>query len=189
MLWWLWAVLSLGSIFLVDIARNSVLLQFERYIFISSAAVYALLAMPTPGRLRWIAPLVLVLATAGASAARYQEGPHYQAGSVYMWEEDRYSAKFLKDHLRSGDAVVLTSNIVTYAEFSYLAIAHYNGEWHVPVVFLKSPMDANLKRQLFAYQRVWVVGRNPIEDTRDLLPGCKILETGGVMFDHVWRIK
>lgn len=190
LLWWLWTIFSLGGVFLIDLYRHSVLLEIERYIFIASAAVYALAAIPLPGKFGWLIPLVVLFGVIAAGLQRFVSGPTFSEGSVYLWEEDRYSAAFLKDHLQPGDLVVLTTNLINYAEFRYLAIAHYDGQWKTPFVLVKSPIDADLEKQLFAFKRVWVVGQDPAGDTHWLFPGTRCIDDGvNTAFDSVWQIK
>jgi hypothetical protein len=190
LIWWLWVVLSLACVLWVDILRHSVVMQIDRYIFLAGAGVYALAAMPLARKVGQIVPPVILLCAVVAAAGRYEVGPAYSPGSVYIWEEDRYSAAFLKNRLQPGDIVVVTDNIITYAEWTFWATAHYNGQWKVPIVLVKEPINAKLQEQLMTYDRVWVIGQFPVEDTKRLLPGCNVIDVGGtVAFDSVWRIK
>jgi Dolichyl-phosphate-mannose-protein mannosyltransferase len=187
--WWLWTIFTIGIVLVVDLFRHSGLLQIDRYPFIAAPAVYAILAMPLPGRIGKFTPAVILFGAMAFGIARCQQGPALGIGSVYQLEDHRATAKFLRDNICPGDAVVITANVDDPA-FTYYAIEHYNGEWKIPVVLISTPLNDDVRRQVFAYRRVWVVGRNPADDTGRLLKGCSIIDVHGAgNFDSVWQIK
>ncbi len=188
-LWWLWTLFTIGIVLSVDLLRHSGLLQIDRYAFIAAPAVYAMLAMPLPGRIGRIVPLVVLFGAVAFGIARYQAGPALSTGSVYQVEDHRRAAKFLSSNVRAGDAVVITA-INDNPAFTYFAIEHYNGRWKVPVALISTPVSDQVKRRIFSYSRVWVVGGSPAQDTAKLLRGCPILDLGVAgNFQSVWRIK
>ncbi|MGD0462658.1 MAG: glycosyltransferase family 39 protein [Tepidisphaeraceae bacterium] len=188
-LWWLWTLFTIGIVLAVDLFRHSGLLQIDRYPFIAAPAVYAILAMPLPGRLGKIVPLVVLFGAMAFGIARYQQGPELGIASVYQLEDHRATAKFLRNNVISGDAVIIAANGDDPA-FTYFAIEHYNGEWKVPVLLISTPLSDDVKRRIFGYRRVWVVGRSPADDTAKLLQGCSIVGLQGAgNFNSVWRIK
>jgi hypothetical protein len=188
-LWWLWTIFTIGVVLAVDLFRHSGLLQIDRYPFIAAPAVYAILAMPLPGRIGKIVPLVILFGAVAFGIARCQQGPALGMGSVYQVEDHRATAKFLRKNLRPGDVVIIIATLDDPA-FTFYAIEHYNGEWKVPVVLLSNQLSGDLRRQVFSYNRVLVLGRNPDDDSGKLLKGCSIIDVHGAgNFDSVWQIK
>ncbi len=187
--WWLWTILTVGIVLAVDLSRHSGLLQIDRYPFIAAPAVYAILAMPLPGRIGKIVPLVMLFGAVAFGIARYQQGPALSTASRYQIEDPRPTAQFLKSNLTPGDAIILAGDADDLA-FTYFAIEHYNGEWKIPVMFVSTPLRDQIRQQIFAYRHVWVVGNNPAENTTTLLQGSAITDLhGSNNFYSVWRIK
>jgi hypothetical protein len=190
LLWWLWTLLTIGIVLAVDLGRDSALLKFDRYLLIAMPAVCAILAASLPGRIGKIVPIVVLVGAVVFGVARIQSGPQIEAGSTYELEDQRPSAEFLLKHVRPGDAVVLAANSFDEPAFTYYLLAHYDGRWKVPVVFLARPMDSDLKHRLFEYERVWVVGRLPADGKDWLFPNCRIIDVHAMnSFGSVWRLK
>jgi hypothetical protein len=187
--WWLWTIFTIGIVLAVDLYRHSGLLQIDRYPFIAAPAMYAMLAMPLPGRIGKFVPLVILFGAVAFGIARCQQGPELGMATMYQIEDHRGTAKFLKTHVMPGDAVIIVAN-VDDPTFTYYAIEHYDGEWRTPVVLVTKPLAEDVRRQVLQYRRVWVVGRSPADDTRRLLKGCSIVDMQGASnYDSVWRIK
>jgi hypothetical protein len=190
-IWWIAAVLPLLTVVVLDLARHSVLMEIDRYIFLASPAVCAIAAMPVGGGLGRAVPIAVLLGAVSFGLARVQQGPDLApTGSVFQLEDTRTTARFLARHLAPGDVVVLTYNDIDYPQFEYDAIAHYIGPWKVPIALLYAPADDGLKRQLSTYPRVWIVGQDSAEATRRFFPGWRAIQHGGnTAFASVWEIQ
>jgi hypothetical protein len=190
-IWWLAALLPLFTVVALDLARHSVLMQIDRYIFAASPGVCAIAAMPVGRRLGRAIPITVLFGAVAFGLGRVQQGPDLAAaGSVFQLEDARTTAGFLARHIAPGDVVVLTNNDIDYPVFEYDAIAHYNGPWKVPIVLLCTPADDGLERQVSTFARVWMVGQDSVQDTRWFFPGWRAIGRGGsTAFASVWEIQ
>ncbi|MGD0388838.1 MAG: glycosyltransferase family 39 protein [Tepidisphaeraceae bacterium] len=190
-IWWLAAVLPLLTVVALDLARHSVLMQIDRYVFAASPGVCAIAAMPVNRWLGRAVPIAVLFGAVAFGLARVQQGPDLTGTvSVLQIEDERFIAGFLARNLAPGDVVVLTNNDINYPAFEYEAIAHYSGPWKVPIVLLFDPADAVLKRQLSTCPRVWMVGNQMVQDTRWYFPNWRAIGRGGnTAFFSVWEIQ
>ncbi len=191
-LWWLWVSSTVCLIFLVDLHRRSCLLQFDRYALLAAPGVYAILAMPVKfgslNRAGKVIPMVSLFGAIVFSIAHYQQGPDFTIDSTYQLENHRDQCAFLKHNIHSGDLLVL-AGLSSFSPFSYFIVSHYNGRPDYPVMLLSSPIDPELKRQMLTFKHIWMMGSNPAEDTKALLPGWSPSDIhGSTYFDDVWQV-
>jgi hypothetical protein len=176
LLWWLWAICGIGLVLLIDIARHSTLLTVTRYVVPAAPGIYALLAVPYPGRIGRMAPWIILCGVLIFGIDYWQAGP-----------PDSPDVKLISNLVRRevlpGDVVIVTGNYYFAGDLgpplTYFAIAHYGGPWKTPIVFGTAGISDPVQRQLEQYRRIWVVGISPESDTRKILPGWAVHDVHG----------
>lgn len=183
LLWWLWIVATLLMLAAIDALRGTVTLAIDRYVFVASPAVFAILATPLPSRVGKLVPPAALLAAVIFGIDRAAIGPR----PTQDW---RTLAKLLDRSASAGDVVALTGHYEFEPEFDYFVLEHYIGRWDRPVVLLMNRPSDSVLRQLAASKHVWVVGGDPIGDTAEFFPGWKIgAERGAGIGDLIWLIQ
>ncbi len=167
LLWWLWIICTIGMVAAIDLSRDSTLVAVVRYIFLSSPAIYAILATPLPGRLGAMVPLLMFLCAIPFGLSRVQTGPEQSTD----W---RLLSHQLHQMIGPHDAVALTGYYDVEPANHYFVIAHYTGEWKSPVIFLSDPISKPAMSQLASYAHVWMVGHFSDLETRQFLPGWRV---------------
>jgi hypothetical protein len=185
--WWAYVVCTLGVIAIVDLARHSVLLDTDRYIFAASPGAYAMLAGAAPTRIgKWVPPLACA-AVAIFGIARLQQGADYTVESLYQIEDHRMSAGFLQANARPGDLVIFTGHGPEPA-FRYFVACHYDGQWKTAIMLVSDPVSDEVRGEMGKYNRVWVSGRYAVADVARVLPGCPVVNVRSTLFDQVGRL-
>jgi hypothetical protein len=167
LLWWLWIVCTIGMVAALDIARDSTLVAVVRYIFLSSPAIYAILATPLPGRLGAVVPALMFLCAIPYGLSRVQTGPEQSTD----W---RLLSRELHEMIGPHDAVVLSGYYDVEPANHYFVIAHYTGQWRSPVIFLSDPITRSAMADLVRHERVWMVGHFSQGETNQYLPGWRV---------------
>jgi uncharacterized membrane protein len=190
LMWWFWVAGSISLVLVADIHRHSVLMRLDKYVLPAAPAIYALLAGSVGRRIGWIVPVAILFCTICFGVARVQQGPDFEPESTMQLEEHRHSAQILRANAKQGDVVVILGEFPMESGFNYFLLGHYAGDLPVRVVLLDMPIGEELKQQLLSSQRVWVMGHDVAHDSRTLLPGCPVIDVGGLTpFDSVWRMK
>lgn len=172
-------------------SANSILIGFDKYVYLASPGIYAILAAAMCG------PLLASAVCFGIAAygvARWQGGPEFTFASTLGIEDHRSQAKFLARHVQPNDLVILpaTWNFngqIEESAFTYFIIAHYKGEWSNPVLLLTTPLTDKTRAQLSRFHQIWVAGSS-LEDCQRLLPGIPFQDVyGATSRDSVWGIE
>jgi len=169
MLWWFWIVGIVGSILAYDCINGARLLATPKYTSLASVGVYALCAVPLPGRTkwRWIVPYVLLASVIVAALMRIQEGPSEQERNGdwrgLAMEVDRRAGP--RDPL-----VFYPDKFWGPPGMYYLAVDHYAREHDRPIMLLVGPPDAGAVKQLLKYPRIWFIGPDPNEAAQTYFP-------------------
>jgi hypothetical protein len=174
LLWWLWIVGIIGSLFCYDLARHSRLLEIVKYISLAAPATYAICTAPLPirGGWRWTVPGLIVASVGIAVIERMQEGPPDIYGD---W---RGLAVRLDHRAAAGDPIVFYPNLFWGSPgMYYLDFAHYAPDSTRPIMYLREPADDAALRQLKPYRRIWLVGPAPSDNKTNLLPGWRAVSS------------
>jgi hypothetical protein len=176
LLWWLWTVCGIGPVLAIDVFRHSTLLTITRYVIVAAPGVYALLAVPLPGRIGRISPWIILIGVMIFAADYWQTGPPATKDAALFTD-------LVKREISSGDVVIVASNYYFPGDegpaMTYFVMAHYGGPWRVPVVFGTGRISDEVQRQLLRYKRVWMVGVWPASDTERILPGWEVHDIHG----------
>jgi len=175
--WWLWIAGAIGLVFVIDVARHSTLLSISRYVIPAAPGVYAILAVPLPGRIGKFSPWVILLGVLIFSVNYWQTGPPDSPSVATI-------SNLVRREALPSDVVIVTGNYYYVAgnkgpRLTYFAMAHYAGPWKGPVVFGGGAISDGVQLQLMRYRRVWVVGVDPGSDTRKILPGWEVHDIHG----------
>ncbi len=174
--WWLWVATEVGFIFMIDLFRHSTLLTITRYVTLAAPAVYALLAVPLPGRIGKLSPWIILLGALVFAVDYLMLGP---ANSP----DARSLANLVQRDVSSRDVVIITGNYYIPSSqepsLTYFLISHYGGPWKCPVVFATAPLSDKTRRQLQRYNRIWAIGIYPEPDTQRILPGWQVHDVHG----------
>lgn len=182
LLWWLWAVGTIGVVTAADLIRHSTMVGVIRYVLLASPAVYSILATAIPRRLGMLASSLILICAAVWGAARVQVGPE-------PGEDWKTMARLIDRAAGPHDVVALLGFYRGEPSFDYFVITHYVGDWKRPVIFLSAPPSPREIAQLAARPRVWMVGHHPDFDTGRMLPGWRIDSMRGVgKANAVWAV-
>jgi hypothetical protein len=154
-----------------------------RYVFLASPAVYAILATAIPARLGIATGFVLLLCSAVYGFSRVQSGPD----PVEPWKS---FAQYIDKTAGPHDLIAIIGYYPNEPAFDYYVISHYIGRWKRPVIFLMGPPGDEIKSQLGAAPRVWMIGHSAELETHRLLPGWRIAALRGVgRRNFLWLVK
>jgi hypothetical protein len=176
LLWWLWVAVEVGLILLIDIVRHSTILSTTRYVTLAAPGVYAILAVPLPGRIGKLLPWVILFGVMAFTADYLLSGPPNCPNVTIV-------ANLIKQEVKPNDVVIITGDYYVAEDkeppMTYFVIAHYAGAWNRPVVLATAPLSRQVQLQLQRYRRIWVVGISPDGDTRKVLPGWEVHDVHG----------
>ncbi len=175
--WWLWVAGEVGLIFMIDVVRHSTLLTITRYVTLAAPAVYALLAVPLPGRIGKLSPWIILFGALVFAVDYLMLGPPNSP-------DVRSVANLVRRQVSPRDVVIITGNYYytstsQESSLTYFLISHYGGPWKCPVVFATAPLSRQTQRQLQRYNRIWVIGIYPGSDTQRILPGWQVHDIHG----------
>lgn len=169
---WLWTLGGIGFVVFVDLLRHTQFVDFPRYIFLASPAVYLILAAPWGANAGKLLPSALLLATILFGADRWQSGPPIS-------ESTSAFAPLIAQKVAANDAVIILGTYPSEPAFDYFVVSHYAGDWRNPVLFLTRPPDEKTDQELATFHRVWVIGRDSGEMPQ-FLPSWHTTEYHGV---------
>jgi hypothetical protein len=152
--WWLWMMVTILFVAILDLARHTQMLSLPRYTFLASPAMYALLASPLPirGFQRWLIPATLLFCSFCFALNRAMTGPSHTP-------QFRELARDLAQLSAPNDVVVFTPSNQFFPQAAYLGVRHYLPDFPHPVVFLlRDPPDADSMRFLGKQSNFWMVG-------------------------------
>ena len=169
---WLWMIGGIGFIVAVDFLGHTQFVDIPRYIFLSSPAIYLILAAPWGNSIGRLLPPALLLVTILFGVDRWQAGPQIVESTAAL-------TPLIEEKVGENDAVIITGQFPSEPAFRYFAISHYTGDWRHPVMFLTQPPDRTTDEELSSFHRVWVVGHDP-RDMGQFLPGWQATEFHGI---------
>jgi uncharacterized membrane protein len=169
---WLWTVGGIGFVLAIDLIGDTQFVDLPKYIFVSSPAIYLILAAPWGNGVGRLLPPALLLATILYGVDRWQAGPQFSESTAVL-------ARLIEQKVGADDAVIITGQFDSEPAFRYFIISHYAGDWRHPVVLLTQPLDGKTGLELATFHRVWVVGRDSSEMER-FLPGWRITDYHGI---------
>lgn len=170
LLWYLIAATVVLVVAVGDLYRSSSALGIARYTLPAAAAANILaiaLMAQLRGRLRWIAPSIVVLGCILALPLSYDR-------SKPDW---RAFASYLNSECHSDSVIVIASSPDRdwYAGMLNIGLAHYAQQWNRPVVILTAPANQQVLRQLSGVGTIDIISASlPAEQ---LLPGCVVRDS------------
>jgi len=176
LLWWLWIACEIGLVLLIDVFRHSTLLTISRYLIPAAPGLYALLAVPLPGRIGKCSPWIILIGTMIFAVDYWQTGPPVSQDAASL-------SNLVRQDVSSGDLVIIVGNYYYPTDegppMTYFVIEHYGGPWSGPVVFGTGRISDQIQRELLRYRRIWIVGVSPENDTKRVLPGWRVQDVHG----------
>ncbi len=134
--WWLWIVGEIGLVLLIDIARHSTLLAITRYMTLAAPGVYAILAVPLPGRIGKWSPWIILFGALVFAIDHWYAGPPNSPDVQTI-------GNLVRQNVSADDVTIITGNYYMAADqeppLTYFIISHYAGAWKSPVVFATAP--------------------------------------------------
>jgi hypothetical protein len=136
-----------------------------------------------PGsRLGVAVAIVALFSTFAFGLDRFQVGPAPSAD----WKN---LARRVGQSAASHEPIVFAGSYVHEPLFDYIIMAHYMGSWKWQTIFLQDcPSDA-VMRQLASRGKVWVIGNDPVSESRRFFPGWQpVIARGAVIGDSLWAV-
>jgi uncharacterized membrane protein len=168
LIWALWLWLTVLPILALDLLRTTQHLEFIRYTLLAAPALYVLVAASLsdrPGKLRFLPPLLVILACLGALQAAYQT----------WWKADwRLFAQAIDRAERDGDVTVFWrgNSYVAYPSIAFAHSQYYRRRDYGPIVLMQDPPDPALVETLRRAPGVLVVTTD-YDAVARALPGAR----------------
>jgi hypothetical protein len=174
--WWLWVMGSLWFVAVFDVARQTDMLVFVRYIFLATPGILCLLVMPPPmlqksRRRGCFSGALLIFITTWALAADFHHDSPAQLARLRDW---RALARLIDQTAGPRDTLVFNPSDQFFPAFWYMSYRDYVPDSQRPVMFLTTPADASAQQALRAKGKAWFIGFNPDDEARQLLPGWNV---------------
>jgi uncharacterized membrane protein len=168
LLWILWGAGIILCVAAIDLAHQSLTVQFARYTILASPALYAILAGVHWPRLKYFSdlfPLGVVASLALAAGFRAEQG--------VPAKQDFHRLSQIIDTYAAPNELLVFCNDSQWVSPGvwYISYKYYSPQSHHPWMTLHHAADATLLGQLRQHQALWLIGRQPEIDGPKILPG------------------
>ncbi len=187
LLWWCWAISTIGGLLMWDIARQTHLIDFSRFTFATTGALCALVAAPLPirGWQAWVIPSVAIAGIAVATAG------NLQSESVSRWPmapvraDMRELSRWIDRQARADEPLIFYEPTHD-AHLNYVSFIHAAPNSRRPVMILEAPADAAAAQQLAGYSEVFLIfGSEGVDAINQVMPGWRIAGSCSIGSDGV----
>ncbi len=162
--WSIWIVTMPVTLAVAGLVNGNFILAIDRFWFVVSPAVFAILATPLPLRFAGSVPPVALMCAAFVGIDRSLLGPD----PTPDWKT---VAKLIDESVRPRDVVAIVGHYSAEPDYDFFVLEHYRGGWTNPVILLSTPPSHDLLRQLASGPPLVVVGLDPSGDTAQFFPG------------------
>ncbi|MGA3065605.1 MAG: glycosyltransferase family 39 protein [Tepidisphaeraceae bacterium] len=176
LIFWFQVVAIFAGVTAMDVARQTSMMEWQRYTSMAAPAMCALavasLPLPTrmPSFLKWSVPAAVLLSLTISAAAQYQIGPRSK-------EDFRYFAGKLDRMAGNNDLLVFYPPARIPPLYWLLALDHYHPNSR-PILILGGPITPTILAELKPYtDHLCLIGQNAPADGPSILPGWKPTQT------------
>lgn len=184
LLWYLWFLCPVLMVFGLDLIRHAKHLLFIRYTILAAPGLYALLAVASNRKPRWLGDAIpgaaSLLCLVGLFRGTY--------GDNIEWPT---LADYLESHATPRDVIVYASagRDDQYAGAMYLGVSYYAPELKTPIFLLTRPATPEQLTRLSRASTVWLLAGKPTIPYEMLLPGFRLHEDAIFpLVGRLWRL-
>jgi Dolichyl-phosphate-mannose-protein mannosyltransferase len=179
LLWWCWAISTIGGILAWDIVRQTHLIDFSRFTFAATGALCVFAASPLPiqGWRAWVIPSVAIAGLAVATVG------NLQSESVSRWPmapvraDMRELSRWIDRQARADEPLIFYEPTHD-AHLNCVSFMHDAPTSRRPIMILEAPAAAAAAQQLAGYSEVFLVfGSAGVDAINQVLPGWRIAES------------
>lgn len=170
LIWILWAGGILLSVAMIDLLRDSALLQIMRYTVLASPAVYALLAAARLPQLKSFSSLIPIAVIAALALADLK----WISRGLIPRQDFKQLAEIVDAHALPDELLVFYNDSGWVAPgVWYVGYKYYSPNSHHPWALIRHSATNDFLHQISARKSIWLIGPAPERFGSYLLPGWK----------------